>query len=242
MNRRTTSLSAIGLAGLLIAPLASGAERGFYVGLMYGQTKHDSTKDIYEQFVPIVYENLGFAPETSTVSLDTSDSGYGFFGGFRLSEYFAIEGGYLDLGETTYLDQSDGISHRDDKVAESGEVDHSADVAQTWTQKLRTPVKGISMSALGIWPITYRSEVFARGGMLLSTSELRLSVTDGQDRVSNRPDQHTALDFLVGGGFAFTFAEIYALRLEYQRIIDAAHEDTDERDVDMVSVGITVMF
>ena len=40
----------------------------------------------------------------------------------------------------------------------------------------------------------------------------------------------------------FTFAEIYTVRIEYQRVFDAGDENTDEADLDMAIIGVTVAF
>ena len=40
---------------------------------------------------------------------------------------------------------------------------------------------------------------------------------------------------VIGAGF--TFAEIYTVRIEYQRLFDAGDENTDEADLDMAIIG-----
>ena len=51
-----------------------------------------------------------------------------------------------------------------------------------------------------------------------------------------------SVDALVGIGTSLNFLEIYDFRLEYQRVFDAGDEATGEGDVDMISVGVTVVF
>jgi hypothetical protein len=50
------------------------------------------------------------------------------------------------------------------------------------------------------------------------------------------------VDFFAGIGTSFNFLEIYDLRLEYQRIVDAGDKNTDEADADVITLGITVVF
>ena len=47
---------------------------------------------------------------------------------------------------------------------------------------------------------------------------------------------------LAGAGVGFTFAEIYTLRGEYQRVFDAGDDTVGEGDQDLVTVGVTVKF
>jgi OOP family OmpA-OmpF porin len=231
MNARLVGLGILACGSLLLATAASAAERGFYVGGFYGQTKIDLEEAFYADIAWQVYPLAAYTPTVQTgSSFDTKDSGYGFFGGYRLFDHFAIEGGYIDLGKFSYRDRSNGFDEID-------EVDVSLE------QTLTFSTGGIMLSGLGIWPLTYRSELFVRGGVIFSSSELTTHVIS-----SNGFDDGTSLasesdtDFLVGIGGGMTFAEIYTLRLEYSRILDAGDEFIGEGDADMVSLGIVVAF
>jgi OOP family OmpA-OmpF porin len=231
MNVRVVGLGLLACGSLMLATGASAAERGFYVGGFYGQTKSDLEEAPYGELAWLVYPLAGYEASLRTgSSFDDTDSGYGFFGGYRLFEHFAIEGGYIDLGKFTYREQSEGFD-------EIEEVDVSLE------QTLKTSVGGIMLSGLGIWPLSYRTEVFVRGGVIFSSNELTTHV-----RSSNGFDDGTRLfsesdtDYIVGVGAGMTFAEIYTLRLEYARIIDAGDEVTGEADADMVSLGVVVAF
>ena len=50
------------------------------------------------------------------------------------------------------------------------------------------------------------------------------------------------MDLLAGIGTSFSFFEIYAWRLEYQRVFDAGDEVIGEGDADSISLGISVVF
>ncbi len=72
---------ALGAAGLLAAQAAQAQESGRpYIGAGLGQF-------MYEEDVP----PFG--------SFDESDTAWKIFGGYRFNDYFAVEGGYADLGE-----------------------------------------------------------------------------------------------------------------------------------------------
>jgi hypothetical protein len=227
-----TGAAAVAFLAMLLTSLPAGAvERGFYVGGYYGQSKSDLESGPYEGLAWEVYPLAAYEPvQRVSSSLDTKDSGYGFFGGYRLFRHLAIEGGYSEFGEFTFRDESNG-------------VDLLSDEAVALSQRLTTSITGITLSALGIWPLSYRAEVFVRGGIIFTTSDLDTHVVS-----SNGFDAGTQLfsesdtDFVVGVGGGFTFAEIYTLRLEYQRILDAGDETTGEADLDSVNLGFTVAF
>lgn len=212
----------------LASQIATAAEQGFYVGGYYGQSDKDTDRGEVQEFALFVYDAYGFQPVQSNSSFDTKDSGYGFFGGYRLFTHFAIEGGYMDLGEVAFRDQSSGIDLTNDQPG-------------NWNQKITIGSSGISLSALGILPLSYRSEIFGRAGVLFSTNELQINISDGVG--SDNPEfSESDTDWLIGVGAGFTFAEIYTLRLEYQRVLDAGDESMGEADLDLLSLGVTVAF
>jgi len=226
------------LASLFASFAAPAAERGFYIGGFYGQADVDADEARFADQTAGIYESFFFSPAESQTSFDTKDSGFGFFGGYRWLRNVAFEGGYIDLGEVSYRDASAGMY--DDGT--------NPPTAENWTQSTSRSLSGITLSALGILPLSYRSEVYVRGGIVFSTTEVGVHISDGLGEASgDTSDSDT--DFLVGVGAGFTFAEIYTLRLEYQRILDAGAADSDfggpglgESDVDLISLGFTVTF
>ncbi len=221
------------LASLFVSLPAQAAERGFYVGGFYGQTKTSLDAGNFDLIALGIYDAYAFTPESSSFSLDEKDSGYGFVGGYRWLKNLAFEAAYVDLGKYSYRDESLGFFTDPDE----GNIDAAVG------QKLNVKESGIMLSALGILPLSYRSELYARGGVLFSTSEISGSIHDEFNSVSLGSNSDSGTDWLVGVGASFTVAEIYALRLEYLRVFDMGNADIwGESDVDMVSLGFTVTF
>ena len=216
----------------LLAPLswraAAAAEQGFYVGVNYGQIKSQADKASFDDLAAFVYDAYGFAPAQSSATFDSKDYGYGFVGGYRMFANLAFEGGYLNLGEVTYRDSSTGLDLITDNVG-------------TWSQKIGHKTSGLTLSALGILPLSYRSEIYARGGVMFATNEVSVYITDGIGSDSPRISK-SSTNLLAGIGAGFSFAEIYTARLEYQRVFDAGTNDTGKADIDMISLGVTVTF
>jgi len=243
MNRPRTAISAgLIVTALLCGHSAAAAERGFYMGVYFGQIDKDSATAPFSDQVLNAYFAYRFEPESSEVTFDQRDSSYGFFGGWRMSEYFALEGGFMDLGEVSYGDVSSGIDHIGDRLDENGEINHSADVPGTFNQQLRSVTRAINLNAVGVWPVTYRSEVFVKGGVVVSSSQYKGRISDGATSQSGSSESKTSLDPTLGVGASYSFADIYALRLEYQRLFDLGHEQIDEADANLLSLSVTVTF
>jgi len=224
---RAAIIAFIVLAGSVGFGSARAAQLGIYAGISYAMVEKDSTRAAFESEALRVYDAFGFTPTSTSASLDSKDSSYGFVVGWRLTEHIALEGGYLDLGDVVYKDRSAGVF---------------ANTVQNWGQNIETSTSGIALSALAILPLSYRWEVFARGGALISNSEESVFITDGIGSEKLRATQ-SGFDLLAGAGVSFSLAEIYNIRLEYGRVFDAGDDSTlDEADVDMATLNVTVSF
>jgi hypothetical protein len=226
---RAAIIAFIVLAGGVIAGNARAAQLGIYAGISYAMAEKDSTRSVFEDEAFAIYDAFGFTALTTTGSFDTKDSSYGFVVGWRLTEHIALEGGYMDLGEVVYRDRSTGS-----RAGVSG--------LQDWAQNVESSTSGISLAALGILPLSYRWEVYARAGVLISNNTESVFITDNIGSESLRASK-SGVDLLAGVGVSFSIVEIYQLRLELGRVFDAGEDDTlDEADVDMATFNIAVSF
>jgi opacity protein-like surface antigen len=225
---RAAIIASIVLAGTVAAP-ADAAELGIYAGASYVMAEKDSTRSVFENEAVAVYNAFGFDPQATTASFDSKDSSYGFVVGWRLTEHIAIEGGYMDLGDVKYRDRSAGVFGEEQ-------------IPESWQQNIDSSTSGIALSALGILPLSYRWEVYARGGVLISNSTETIFITDGLGSERFRGSK-SGVDLTAGAGISFSLVEIYNIRLEYQRVFDAGDDATlDEADVDMATLNISVSF
>jgi hypothetical protein len=226
---RAAIIAFIVLAGSVAFGNAHAAQLGIYAGISYAMVEKDSTRSEFENEALLIYDAFGFTPTSTSASLDARDSAYGFVVGWRLTEHIALEGGYLDLGDVVYKDRSTGLFA-------------NTPPPENWAQNLETSTSGIALSALGILPLSYRWEVYARGGVLIANSEESVFITDGNQSQKLRANQ-SGFDLFAGLGVSFSLAEIYNLRLEYGRVFDAGDDDVlDEADVDMATLNVTVSF
>jgi len=225
--------AAAALIGVCCLPIraveAQSTDPGFYIGVNYTQIKNDAQRPAFDQLRDFIYDaGLDFAPSASSTRFDAKDSGYGIVGGYRFGPHWALEGGYLELGNVEYRDHSTGV------FRETG-------AAEDWTLNFDSKTSGLSLSALGILPITYRTELYVRGGALFATNKLTYFATNGS-LVDADIRSKSKTNLLAGAGLSFGFLEIYSLRLEYLRVFDVGQDLTGKADVDVYSLGMTVRF
>jgi hypothetical protein len=232
------------LAGFACGP-AYSAELGFYVGVNGAHTKKnsDSFNDAIADNIYAAFSDpsLQFGPNVTRVSgtssVKDSDNVYGFLGGWRWRPNLAFELGYLDLGDTKFR------SHDNIHVAfinTAGNPDSSDEPGSTG---LRAGTTGIALSALGIWPVNYRFELYARAGVVFATNRITESITTTNFGAVSVSDSKSSTDYLAGVGASLSFLDIYQARLEYTRVFKAGDGNfVPEADVDMISLGMTVTF
>ncbi|HEV8331217.1 MAG TPA: outer membrane beta-barrel protein [Steroidobacteraceae bacterium] len=234
---RAAIIAFIALAGSASVVTASAAELGVYAGVSYAMVKKDSTRSVFENEALAIDALAGFTPDPAsrTATFDDEDSSYGFVVGWRMSEHLALEGGYMDLGEVKYREHAAGGFQIAPPPAplEAG----------TLQQNIDSSTSGIQLSALGILPLTYRWELYARGGVLISNNTESIFVLDDLGTSGKLRASKSGFDLLAGVGISFSLAEIYNLRLEYQRVFDAGESATlDEADVDLMTLNVSVSF
>lgn len=233
MNQKrvfAAAVAAVAFGVAALVPNAQAAQPGFYVGGQYGQSDKDIDIGGFNTYAATrIFPSpaVQLTVESMTASLDTSDSSFGFLAGYRFTPHFAVEGGYIDLGSLSYRANMTG---------------NITGVPTDAVLNVDSETAGITVSALGVWPLSYRWEVYGRAGALFSTNDFRVFYNDVT--ANPRRDQYSEsdVDILAGVGTSLNFLEIYDLRLEYQRIFDAGDKTTGEGDADVISIGITVVF
>lgn len=221
---------------------AQAAQLGPYFGASYGVTeKHDDGAN-YERFIlGNFFPERGFRPTTHEVTLDTQDRGYVGLAGYRLHRNFALEGMFTHFGNVHYRAVSDGPVGL---FVEDGTIQ---DFPLTLETRGKSRLSGIGMTALGILPINARWELYARGGFQFSTirSELyaiRLAGTDRVPRIEAGIARKSKIDAMLGAGVAMSVFDVYGVRLEYMRIVNAGGDLLAQGDADLLSLGFIVSF
>ena len=221
---------------------AHAAQLGPYFGASYGITeKHDNGAKYDEFVLGNFYPERAFRPTTHDVTLDTQDQGYAGLAGYRIHRHFALEAMFTHLGNVRYRAVSDGPVGL---FVEDGTIQP---FPLTVEARAKSSLSGIAMTALGILPVGRRWEVYARGGFQFSTirSELvavRLAGTERVPRFEAGIARKSRIDAVLGAGFALSMFDIYGLRLEYMRVLDAGGDLLARGDADFLSLGVIVAF
>lgn len=198
-----------------------------YAGASIGSATYDDDQQARDATIQSAFTDFGLTVSNFSSSTDDSDLGYGAVLGYRFSSFFATEIAYLDLGKFKYnasLNASGGVLGP--QVVPS-------------TVDLNVNVDGVGVSLLGFLPLTEEWELYARGGLLFSNTEVRSNFNLGGqenpgDFAGNSEDLFASL------GASYRWGEAYTFRLEYQRYMDVGNDDTGETDVDFV--GLQVMY
>src|SRR5207342_2946038 len=72
---------------------AVAAESGWYLGGGIGQSQANIADD------RISTQLSGYGLTMTSIDDDDKDTGYKLFGGYKFNKYFAVEGGYFNLGK-----------------------------------------------------------------------------------------------------------------------------------------------
>jgi OOP family OmpA-OmpF porin len=221
-------VAALWSCGIPLNVALAQAEPGVYAGAFFGVTDSKGSPAALSQQAFAAFSIVTTGPIDGRE--DTEDSGYGFEVGYRFNRWLAVEGGYVDLGDTTFRASAPGFL--------AFNPDGSAD---TFTQKLTSNVSGFIVSALGIIPLSFRFEAYGRVGLLIGNDEIEARVANsiGSDSLEV---SESSTDTMVGIGVAFSLAEIYSIRAEVMRVLDAGDELSGENDIDILSLGVTVRF
>jgi OmpA-OmpF porin, OOP family len=203
---------------------------GPYGAAFVGQTSYKGDQTDNEQalediltFNDIPFQNL----ESST---DAEDIGYQLTFGYRFQRFFAAELGLVQYGEMVSsangeLDFGDGNGFTPAKVTYG------------------INVGGVLFSALGIFPITDKFEVYGRLGYLLANSKREFtSKVEGQATLSGSA-KGDSQDPVYGVGIGWNINVMYTIRAEYQKVSDIGNSDTGStEDLDFISLGLIVRF
>lgn len=218
----------VALAGAM--PAAWAGQPGLYVGGFYGQSENDidiAGFDTYALTQVFSSPNVQLTVDAMSSTLDDSGASFGFFAGYRFNSHLAVEGGYMRLGDVKYRNNATG---------------NITGIPTDARLNVDTETAGITVAALGIWPLSYRWEVYGRAGALFSSNDFRAFYDDVEQSPRRAEYSESDVDIVAGIGTSLNFLEIYDLRLEFQRVFDAGDKTTGEADVNVISLGVSVVF
>ncbi len=184
------------------------ANSAWYVGGSLGQSR----ATIDEQ--RIVRSLTANGATMTSFTKDERDRGFKLFLGKQLNQYFAVEGGYFDLGKFGFAATTSG----------NGSFNG------------RAGFRGVDLDLVGQLPLSQRLSVLGRIGMEYA----RTTTTFGGNRlagVTNPSASQRKANAKFGVGLEYKLSEALALRgeVERYRVNDAVG---NRGDVDLLSVGL----
>jgi OOP family OmpA-OmpF porin len=206
-------LRVLGLAGLgsLTAFAATAQEAGYYYGgLSIGQSRARINDE------RITAGLLGAGLQTSTMSLDESDTAFKLIGGYQFNRYLAVEGGYFDLGKFGFTSTTRPAGTL------SGQI------------KLR----GFNLDLVGTLPLSERFAVIGRVGAQVARASDSFSGTGAVQILGPNPSKRDT-SYKVGLGLQYEVSPSFLVRAEAERyrIDDAVG---NRGDINMFSVSLVV--
>lgn len=212
---RTTVIRATKTAGFLLLatfgnPLIAQTETDYSSGWYMGGNIGISTANIDEEKIT---QNLTNPSYTD----DERDLGYKLFGGYQFNQYFALEGGYFNLGKFDYaLSTATGTAAGNIKI---------------W---------GVNLDAVVLLPVTEDFSLFGRAGANYARAKDSFSST-GTISFTDTDPKKSDLNFKFGGGLQYAITDAVGIRLEAERyrINDAVG---NIGDIDLFSVGLIYRF
>ena len=203
-------------------------DQGFYAGFGFGQskTKGWSTSKIIA--------DLAARPEGITaVAINNGDNkseGWKVFAGYQFNRYFALEGGFVDLGDADSRYRVTAVAA---PVAPA--------VASSYTGILNTVLENDAwvLAAKASLPLTDRIAVFAKLGAANWSSNVRT----GRVTVNVKPlltgEQGTeGVDTYYGVGASYELVkDLLTLRTEWERF-----NNVGGYDIDLMTAGFDVKF
>jgi OOP family OmpA-OmpF porin len=155
------------------------------------------------------------------VSKDETDTGWKIYGGYQFAPYFAVEGGWADLGKF--------MATRNVTAPAAGSV--SAEVEAS----------GLFVDAVGVLPLQ-RFMLFGKLGAMYTNTETTRSTTGAVALFGPASSDDSELEFKMGLGASYSFTKALSIRAEWERFFEVGTEQTGEGDVDLISVGLAFRF
>lgn len=214
MKSFKTAALAAGLAAFaaLSTQAADFNLQGWYVGADVGQSHYGQKGDGLDG----AFANRGFS---SSSSIDTNDTGWGLNVGYQFNKWFAVEGGYIDLGKFDFASNLPASS----PSAISG----------------RVKSEGARLTAVGIIPLDHGFSLYGKAGIFDLRTKLEAASSTGADLGSS----HSKTGGTFGVGASYDITKSISARVGWDRFMNANDSsNTGKADIDLVSAGLVYRF
>ncbi len=196
----------------MVTPLVQAEAPNWYIGGNAGRT----AATIDDARIASSLLSSGFT--TTSISDRDRDSGYRLYAGYQFNRYWALEGGYFDLGKFGYTANTVPLG--------------------SLTGDIR--LKGLNLDLVGTLPLSDRFSLLGRVGANYADTNDTFTST-GAVRVTNPNPTKRDTNYKFGLGVQYAFNDALALRVEAERyrINDAVGNNGH---VDMATIGLVYSF
>jgi OOP family OmpA-OmpF porin len=225
MSKRTGLAVGLGLA-LSLASASSWAEgSGWYFGVTGGQAKADISREEIDDQVLAAFAAAGAIVTSGSSTLDDSDSSFSLFGGYRFSENFALEAGYVDFGAAKY--RGSGIVDP---------IGAQPPFAVTFAEDME--LTGFTAAAVSVVPVSAAFDLHARLGVLFAQTDASVAISTGSLTASESVSVDSQ-ELFFGLGVGLQVGPNWSVSLDWQQFRDVGDDDeTGESDVNRLSLGV----
>ncbi len=217
LTKKFASMTAVAAAAFLMSSAASAQDSQFvnpewansawYIGAAIGQTKANINRG------DTIRSLQTGAAVVSQYTSDEKDTGYKLMVGKQLNRFFSVEASYADLGDATFMTQSN--------IGSAG-----ADLNY----------KSVNLDLITQVPFTERFSAYTRLGVAYAMAD---TLHTGTRNVNNnvREGKEKGVAPHVGLGLEYKFTEALAMRAEYERTrLDDGIRN--KANVDLMSLGL----
>lgn len=218
-------------AGLVLVAMNTQADT--YLLLEAGQVRTDLDTAHFQGYHTVIINQGGSA----TLTEDDSDTMLLVGVGYQYTPHFAVEAGYLDLGEFT---------------ATSDTTDtYRSGVTRTRTIQETSEQRGLLFSAVGQYPVNDQWQLKGHLG-LIWLDQTAIGSAEGESinaagtvvatesESSSRSDKEWAP--VVGIGTGYQFTANWEAQVNWRRIIGTEPEVLGEQDLDLLTAGLQYRF
>ena len=192
--------------------VAQDSSQGGYIGANAGQTRSHFNNDSLNSTLA----GQGF--RAVAITEDNRSNGYKLFGGYQLNRNLAVEGGYFDLGRSSY----------------------SSATVPAGTFSGNTTVRGLNLDLVGMLPVTEKFSVLGRVGAAYAQSKANIT-NSGVPALNNLNTSRNDTNLKLGLGLQYAFTPALSVRAEMERyrINDPIR---NRGHIDMASLALVYKF
>ena len=204
----------LGVAALaaITGSSALADDSGWYVGANAGLSRANIDN------ARITDGLLGAGFTTTSIEDDDRHFGFKLFAGYEFNRYFALEGGYFDLGRFGF----------------------TVDTLPAGTLSGNARFQGLNVDAVGFLPFTEKFAAFARVGLNYAYTKDSFAGSGTVTVPDPDPSTHAA-NYKFGVGLQYEFTQSVGIRAEAERyrVNDAVG---NKGDIDLYTVGLFYRF